>query len=505
MLNEDIKEHFKQLCVAANHTLTRSEYRKLNDIPEYSSSKIEALWGTWKSFIQDVSSTINLNRYNITKEIKKNIGSVVITSVIDGSKIDYDCLNTLLAYCKEEKCQLHILWGKAINSNAHFSKYDYDLLKKYLVTHLDLEKDKKCKAMDLLIPATSKNPLQNLDKLSKGLNTIIVGSPKQYLETLPHDNNAEFKLALSTGTISLPCYRSNVSGQLDAQNHTLGAIRLEWDNIKQRYLTRQLQYDEEGYIYDVTNTAYSCEGAIMGGELTSCVVLGDLHAPETDNEALNATIKMLKKLQPDTVMIHDWMSYQSINHYEEHRALSKVLNLTEETKDLRTELDCSIKIINRLAKSCPNTIFYIVHSNHDEFLTKWLNEGEFVNGNPANRVIGCELFANIAQGKPIFSEELFNKNIKFLDPETSWEVEGYEIAKHGDIGIAGARGNTNAYVKTYNKSITGHTHSPKIKESGVVVGTLSKLKLSYNKTSISNWAHANCVLYKNGTFQLIFV
>ena len=71
MLNEDIKEHFKKLCIAANHTLTRSEYRKLNDISEYSSSKIEALWGTWKSFIQDVSSTINLNRYNIVKTVKK--------------------------------------------------------------------------------------------------------------------------------------------------------------------------------------------------------------------------------------------------------------------------------------------------------------------------------------------------------------------------------------------------------------------------------------------------
>ena len=143
MLNEDIKEHFKKLCIAANHTLTRSEYRKLNEIPEYSSSKIEALWGTWKSFIQDVSSTINLNRYNIVKTVKKTINNIVISSVIDGSHIDYACLNALIAYCKEEKCQLYILWGRALNSNAHFSKEDYDLLQEYLVTDLFFEKDKK--------------------------------------------------------------------------------------------------------------------------------------------------------------------------------------------------------------------------------------------------------------------------------------------------------------------------------------------------------------------------
>ena len=53
MLREEIKAHFKRLCVAANHTLTRSEYRKINNVPEYSSTKIEGLWGSWKSFVQE--------------------------------------------------------------------------------------------------------------------------------------------------------------------------------------------------------------------------------------------------------------------------------------------------------------------------------------------------------------------------------------------------------------------------------------------------------------------
>lgn len=504
MINDNIKEHFKQLCIAANHTLTRAEYRRLNDIKEYNSTKIEALWGSWKSFINDVSSTINLNRFDIKKVAKKTINNIVITSVIDGSKIDYDCLNTLLAYSKEEKCQLYILWGKSINNNAHFSKDDYDLLKNYLITELTLEKDSRCKVMDLLIPATSKNPLQNLDKLSKGLNTIIVGSPKQYLETLPHDPNLPYKIALSTGTISLPKYKSNVSGQLDMQNHTLGGIRLEWNNEQKRYVPRQLQY-KDGFIYDVNNTAYSYKGAVMSGELTSCIILGDLHAPETNTNALNNSIKLIKNLTPDYVILHDWMSYQSINHYDEHKALTKVLNYTEETKDLQTEIDCSVSILKSMTQQCPNSNFKIVYSNHDEFLMKWLNEGEFVKGNPINRVIGCQLFANISLGYSIFPDHLFTKNVEFLNPEKSFVLEGYEVGKHGDTGIAGAKGNTNAYVKSYDKSITGHTHSPKIKESGVVVGTLSNLRLTYNKNSINNWAHANCVLYKNGTFQLIFV
>lgn len=503
LLTDEIKEHFKKLCIAANHTLTRNEYRQINNISEYNSSKIEALWGSWKNFITDVSFTINFNRYNIRKVIKKNILDVVISSVIDGSNIDFDCLNILISYCKEEKCQLYILWNKATKPNSHFSKNEYEILKPYLVTELNFEKDQKCKAIDLLVSPSSKNPLLNLDKLSKNLNSIIISSPKQYLETLPYDPDNTYKIASSTGTISLPCYKSNVAGMLDEQNHMLGALRLTWNNKASRYNIRQLQY-KNGYIYDL-NKCYSKEGCVSKGNTVSCIVLGDLHAPETDEIALQNSISLIKELKPKDVMIHDWISYQSINHHEENKVLTKLLNTTEETKDLKTEINCALKILNKLAKSCPESKINIVHSNHDEFLTKWLNEGEFVKGNPANRITGCELFANIANGLDVIPKHLLAKNVKFLPFCKSVIINDYEVGKHGDVGIAGAKGNTNAYVKTYNKSITGHTHSPKIKESGVVVGTLSKLKLSYNKNSISNWAHANCILYENGTFQLIFV
>ena len=503
MARSEIREHFKQLCVEANHTLTRSEYRKLNTNKAYSSSVIETLWGTWKAFIADVSCTINFNRFTIKSIVKKDIKDIVITSVIDGSDINFNCFNTLINYCKEEKCQLFILWGKAIKANAHFSRDEYSILKDYLVTDLTFQKDIKCKATDLLIPATSKNPLTNLDKLSKGLNTIIIGSPKQYLDSLPHDLNDTYKISAGTGTISEPCYKSNISGILDEQNHTLGGLRLEWDTDTKRYVIRQLQYKND-CIYDITGKCYTENKVIIKNDSVECMVLGDLHFPETDLNALNKTQKLINFLKPKEVMIHDWMSYQSINHHEENKVLTKLLNMTEETVDLKTELGISLKLFNEFANICPNSHFNIVYSNHDEFLMKWLNNGEFVKGNPVNRIIGCELFANIANGKDIFYNK-FAKNVSMLPIGKSMKIHEFEVAKHGDAGIAGARGNINSYIKTYDKSITGHTHSPKIKESGIIVGTLSKLKLSYNKNSISNWAQANCIVYKNGSFQLLFV
>lgn len=502
-IREEIKKNYKQLSLAANHNLSRSEYRKVNSNPDYSSSKIEGIWGTWKSFIADISSTVNFNRHSIKKTVKNTETDIVITSVMDGSEIDFDVLNTLKNYCKAENCKLYILWSKGFRPNKYFSKDIYSKIQDLLVTELSFAKSDKIFAADWLISPVAKNPLQNLDKLSKCLDTIIVASPKQYLDTLPYDLNNGYRIAVSTGTISKPDYKSNVSGFLDKNNHTCGGLRLSWDSTKKKYTIRQLQYKED-CIIDITMKKYTSTKVTKIFKVPA-VIFGDLHAPETDLTAFYKSKELLDIVKPKNVYLHDWMSYQSINHHDFDKVLSNLINVTEYTKNLDTELYNSLHLLNdQLADKYKNITFNVVHSNHDEFLIKWLNTGEFVKGDKENRVIGCKLFSHLAEGvNPI--ERMTSSNVKFLPIDAYVEELGYIVSKHGDGGISGARGNPNAYVKTYNKSITGHTHSPKIRESGVVVGTLSRLNLPYTRNNIHNWAQANCVIYPNGSFQLLFV
>ena len=66
------------------------------------------------------------------------------------------------------------------------------------------------------------------------------------------------------------------------------------------------------------------------------------HFPETDFDALDRTIEQINILKPKEVMIHDWMSYQSINHHDESKMLSKILNMTDETASLEKELESSL-------------------------------------------------------------------------------------------------------------------------------------------------------------------
>jgi hypothetical protein len=50
--------------------------------------------------------------------------------------------------------------------------------------------------------------------------------------------------------------------------------------------------------------------------------------------------------------------------------------------------------------------------------------------------------------------------------------------------------------------ITAHEHSPKLYANGMVVGTLTHLKLPYTKGA-GGWMHANGILYADGKYGLI--
>jgi len=50
--------------------------------------------------------------------------------------------------------------------------------------------------------------------------------------------------------------------------------------------------------------------------------------------------------------------------------------------------------------------------------------------------------------------------------------------------------------------ISAHEHTPKIHPNGMVVGTLTKLKLGYTKGA-SSWLNANGILYSSGKYSLL--
>lgn len=496
MDKQEIIDYYNTLCQMMGKSLSRGEYRKLN--PTYSSSLIEKVFGTWTDFANEANQTLELMRVEKTKRFDTDVDKVVISYVHDGSIIDFEALEILENYCKKNKAELGILWGKSVCKKAVFAPEVYDRLEKYLATKFEFVKDPGCIAQDFLIPFTQKNPLMRLDQISTRLSTIIAGSTKQYEQILPYKQYNKYRIGASTGTLSKIDYKMTSGGFIDIKYHTTGGLLLEWDNEEDRYVIRNLVI-KNGKLYDL-NKCYT-KTSVENLKSVPAMTLGDLHFPEQDERSIEKTHNHISLLNPKIVVAGDWCSYNSINHHTKDQALTRVKNRTRQDWDLETELSCAAGELESLVNHHPKTQFHIIYSNHDKFLTSFLNDGLFVK-DVDNAEIGCKLFLQMLHNKPILNMDTMPKNITFMTEFDELEVEGVDLSNHGHIGIAGSRGNPKTYTRICDKAITGHTHSPKIEGSVVVVGTNSKMKLTYT-SNISNWAFGNAIVHENGTIQLL--
>ena len=114
------------------------------------------------------------------------------------------------------------------------------------------------------------------------------------MKTLPYDPNDSYKVAWSTGTISNIQYDTTVPGQLDRQNHTYGALYLEYNELSGRYITRNLIY-KNNFIADL-NKIYTTD-SVMNEDYIPGMVLGDLHLPEEDERSIAYTTNMIRDLK----------------------------------------------------------------------------------------------------------------------------------------------------------------------------------------------------------------
>ena len=496
---EDIIEDYRNLQLQfPDKLLTRSEYRKFG---EYSTSLIEKLFGNWTNFVKEVGFNTKMNRYEIIKKSRSK--KIIISSIIDGLDINEEAFNILKTYARWNGAELFLFWTKNFKRGEYGLKLDiYNRVKDYLVTKLEF-KDNTVVAEDLSINYTSKNPLINLEKLNKDSNIFIVPHPKQYHKMAPNDSNSHPRQIWSTGTISNLEYKNTVSGRLDSKNITFGGIVLEYDIYTNNYLVRNLIYKND-YIYDI-NHAYTLSNNINYLNSVPAIVLGDIHFPEHDKFVLEKSINLIEKCNPEMVFLHDIFSLNSINHHELNKPITRIIKQTDLTRSLEIELKEDIRLLKELfLDRFPNINFYIVSSNHDNFLIKWLDSGEFLKDKD-NCKIGCELASILLQKENPISKMIDNNNVIFLSERDSIQpVKGIECANHGHIGIAGSHGNINTYNKTYEQAVIGHSHSSKIHESTVTVGTNSKLELSYTNT-IMNWSHANAIIFPNSTIQLVLM
>ena len=497
--NKDILEYYYQLCLSNKKTLSREQYRALE--PKFSSHMIEKIWGTWTDFIAACYEYIMKAQKEEETVAKSNVTQnkrVIVSTVFAGEYYNEKALSLLKGMAEHLQADLRLLYV-CTNKNRQFSEEQLEELSPYLVDELTFSLDENAICKSVNSRHTCKRPLTNIEKISDHYTLMVVSSSKQQLKILPYDTNETFKIAYSTGTISDFDYKNTLSACVDKTFNKCGAVLLQFNETMKRYLPRNIEIVNDE-IYD-GDTVYYFENGEVKNKHTNidALVLGDLHLPEEDFVSLVTSVAQINRYKPSHVLIGDWCSFNSINHHESNHYLNKVMYYQQSLQD---ELDESIEKLNKFVDMTEDCEFVIIHSNHDEFLDKWLNSGE-IEKDKQNAVMGMKLYLSYVENETPYFAYKMNERITFLKKGQKFATNGVVLSNHGHVGLCGSKGNSTTYVKTYSKSVTGHTHSPKIEDSNYTVGTCSKLNLTYT-SHLSNWAFANAIVHKNGAVQIIF-
>ena len=356
---------------------------------------------------------------------------------------------------------------------------------------------------DTKILASQINPMTGLNRKLSRDYSYILPSPKIRYESIA--NTTKYPRALmSTGSLTKPNYKDlTAHGRKAEEQHQYGFVFVEIVN-NQIFKAHQIEATKQGDFQHLTKKYHT-------GKVVKCqpeaLILGDWHTGDTDVWVRSETIKMIKELNPKRVVFHDLFNGHSINHHEKDLLLSQLRNIRDKRISLKDEVITVYNEVCFFAKQFPNTQFLVVRSNHDDFLEKYIQHKMFMYDTP-NFLFTCQIISSILNEKKIPLQEALAligsipQNFLFLQQDECYRKFGVELAMHGHLGANGSKGSPNQFNALNLKTITGHTHSPKLMENAMVVGTSTKLKLNYTKGP-SAWLNAHGILYSNGMYGLL--
>lgn len=452
------------------------------------------------------------NQIDLLRDTVKNHNKFVITTAVTGCGLDTKAYDSVKQYCSKNNAALLVLVASDPASNLDrgtLGRIDKRLTSEAIVLE-DTHLNSNIFLSTIKLSAKHIDPITSLTRVGQREGSFIYASPKQRLKASPVSNIKMPHFLMTTGAITVPDYRStnymsNRTAYIAEHDHVMGAIVVEIGDSDE-YHFRQIQFDDKGRFIDL---GQQYDGKSIKEIRPEAFVLGDWHSGSTCPMAKSVWKQVCDDIKPKKLVLHDTFDGRSINHHESHnidslakRAEVGHLNLLDELKLVASDLEELDKWVDELV---------VVKSNHDEFLKRFLQKGNFTD-DPYNYKtflkLALELVETNCDPLKYGVEELgkLNSNVarkvQWLERDEDFIVSGIQLGAHGDKGSNGARGGLKQMEKAYGNSVTGHSHSPEILRGAWQVGTSSKLKLSYN-VGPSSWLNTSCLVYPNGQRQLI--
>ena len=495
ILSSEDQKYFKRICKAP--TLTESG--KLEQLLEYFKVEDSILY-EWANDLNVTLTSTDFSKATLHTLVTKK--RYLISSAQNASPVNKEFLKNMQVYAKHIDAEIGIIATRYRNPTSIFKEAGDIWAKEvqpYLTAKRQILHNDLLLLADLKIQATSPVPTNGAEIFGEH-RSVIVGSPRIEMKSLPVLVSQKNKFLFSTGSVTVPSFTDTVAGGKAAQNHCYGFVVVEIEDDETVHI-RNVEADKEGNFSDLTSVVRQGKISVEG---IDTLVWGDSHFAQKIPKVTNAFRKLCKDLQIKNSVLHDVWDSQSINvHNKDNKVIQ--YKLYKSGKDsLKKELKQMYEELDWFEDNMGYTL--VAASNHDDMLDRAMVQSEWYD-NLKNANIFLKLLRLKLSGKATdgLIPYYINKKYDYIAAtglDTSVIKFGVELAIHGHKGPNGSRGSINSFSKLSTKTIIGHSHSPAIKGGCYQVGVSCSLKHGYNK-GLSSWAYNGVILNKYGKRQSI--
>jgi len=483
--------------ISGNSNLTKDEkFEVLEKHLEVDRQKLSGWAEQIKSPIK--SSQFSKAKNNTFRKAKRYL----ISSAQNASPANKDLLLNMEAYADHIGAEIMIIatryrnptsvwhtdgefWDEAVHPYLTASRHT-------LHKHLEV-------LGDLKVQATSPNPTNGIE-LFGDKRSCIVGAPKIEFRSLPVLPEQDQKFLYSTGSVTAPSFTESVAGGRAAEHHSHGfiVVEIESDDVVH---CRNVSAHKDGTFNDLI---FRVEGGEVATEEVPIMVFGDSHFAQKDESVTKAFRGVCSDLSVSEAILHDVYDSESLNLHN----IKDPIVQSELQKAGRDSIDKEIDQMHEellwFEERMKKTI--VVGSNHDDFLSRAMTQGDWrdniKNARTFVRFLGWTLDGLCPDGIVPYIINGRYKNIQALGVNDSYIKYGIELGMHGHKGANGSRGNVKAMAKLSTKSVIGHSHTPSITGGCYQVGISCAMDHGYNK-GLSGWAYASCIINGRGKRQMI--
>lgn len=445
------------------------------------------------------------------KRIHKKSQYYIITWCQNETPINKAFWDNIIAYKDFLKAELLVIAGRYKNPTSVFQDGQREHWDSNVLPYLDANRHDIHKQLTILSDVktqpTASNPLVGFESITRE-QSCILGHPKMHLKAVPVMKGYTHKIILTTGAVSEKNYTDSKAGKKGDFHHHLGFVIVEIRD-EEIFYTRQVQANtSDGSFSDLFFEIK--DKKVRPITQAKGLVLGDIHTSYIDKEVLKATYKLTDSIFFQNIALHDVFNCDYVSHHNDKNPFKKIQMIQDGKFSLEKELRDTYNFLDDFDKKTPYSMKYIVYSNHNEHLDKYVQQSKWKD-DLFNAPKYFELANIIIKERPengLFAY-LVEKNVMgsykclAIDEKTKFGV--WEISQHGHVGVNGSKGTPTQFSKLNTKNITGHTHSPFRHDGHIGVGTSTVMDMGYNKGGFSSWLNAHAIVHNDDKAQHIII